>query len=286
MAEKSYRKGLNSVFGADIDSVLDDISRNEASNGNSTLIKISEIRTNPYQPRKTFDESTLKELSDSIKQHGVFNPILVRKAIQGYELVAGERRFRAAKLAGLEYIPCIVQEFDDQAMMEIALLENIQREDLNPIEEAKAYEQLLNKLNYTQDELATRISKSRSHITNTLRILKLPTQVQDMLIKGDITYGHARALVNVEDKVLTIDLARRCKEENLTVREIERIAAQQKKGTKYVPKKGNPFLDDVRRQMMNKLGTNVQIGEHQIVIKFNTTEDLNGILEKLGIIGK
>jgi len=286
MADKNYRKGLSSVFGADIDSVLDDISRNEASNGNSTLIKIDEIRTNPYQPRQTFDESTLKELSDSIKQHGVFNPILVRKAIQGYELVAGERRFRASKLAGLKEIPCIIQEFDDQDMMEIALLENIQREDLNPVEEAKAYEQLLNKLNYTQDELATRISKSRSHITNTLRILKLPKQVQDMLVKGDITYGHARALVNVEDKVLTIDLARRCKDENLTVREIEKIAAQQKKGTKYIPKKGNPFLDDVRKQMMNKLGTNVQVGEHQIVIKFNTTEDLNGILEKLGIIGK
>jgi len=284
--EKNYKKGLSNVFGADIDSMLDDISRNEANNGNSTIIKIDEIRTNPYQPRQTFDESTLKELSDSIKQYGVFNPILVRKAIQGYELVAGERRFRAAKLAGLKDIPCIVQEFDDQDMMEIALLENIQREDLNPVEEAKAYEQLLNKLNYTQDELATRISKSRSHITNTLRILKLPKQVQDMLVKGDITYGHARALVNVEDKVLTIDLARRCKDENLTVRDIERIVAQQKKGTRYVPKKGNPFLDDVRRQMMNKLGTNVQIDDHKIVIKFNNTEDLNGILEKLGIIGK
>lgn len=284
MANQKYKKGLSKVFGADIDSVLDDISKSEASNGNSKKIKISEIRTNPYQPRTNFDESALKELSNSIKQHGVFNPILVRKAIQGYEIVAGERRFRASKLAGLTTIPCIVEEFDDQAMMEIALLENIQREDLNVIEEAKAYEQLINKLDYTQEELSQHISKSRTHITNTLRLLKLPDQVQKMLIKGDITYGHARALITIEDPALIIDLARRCKEEGLTVRDIERIANQKKKKTKYVPKKGNPYLDDVRKQMMTKLSTNVQINDHQIVIKYTNTRDLNRILEILKII--
>lgn len=161
-------------------------------------INIDEIRSNPYQPRIHFDEIALKELADSIKEHGVFEPIIVKKSIKGYELVAGERRTKASKLAGLDKIPAIVKDFDDQAMMEIALLENIQREDLSPIEEAQAYKNFMIKTNMTQEELAARFGKSRSHITNLLGLLSLPEDVQEDLIKGNISMSHARVLSKLE----------------------------------------------------------------------------------------
>ena len=166
-------EGMGNVFGVSIDEMLDEISSGSGENG-SVKLPIDKIRRNPYQPRKTFDEEKLQELAQSIKEHGVFQPILVREAIEGYELVAGERRLRASKIAGLNEIPAIVVKFDEQQMMEISLLENIQREDLSPIEEALAYEELINKLDYTQEKLAHRLGKSRSNITNMLRLLKLP----------------------------------------------------------------------------------------------------------------
>ena len=168
-------KGLSSIFGQDVSKVLDDIQNGdmEVERQEQSKIPVDEIRPNPYQPRKVFDDEALKELSSSIKQHGVFTPILVKKSIQGYDLIAGERRLRASKLAGLQDIPAIIVDFDDQEMMEIALLENIQREDLNVIEEAKAYEKLIQRLGYTQEQLAHRVGKSREHITNLLRLLKL-----------------------------------------------------------------------------------------------------------------
>ena len=182
-------KGLSSIFGQDVSKVLDDIQNGdmEVERQEQSKIPVDEIRPNPYQPRKVFNDEALKELSSSIKQHGVFTPILVKKSIQGYDLIAGERRLRASKLAGLKDIPAIIVDFDDQEMMEIALLENIQREDLNVIEEAKAYEKLIQRLGYTQEQLAHRVGKSREHITNLLRLLKLPEDVQEYVVNKQLS---------------------------------------------------------------------------------------------------
>ncbi len=191
-------KGLSSIFGQDVSKVLDDIQNGdmEVERQEQSKIPVDEIRPNPYQPRKVFNDEALKELSSSIKQHGVFTPILVKKSIQGYDLIAGERRLRASKLAGLKDIPAIIVDFDDQEMMEIALLENIQREDLNVIEEAKAYEKLIQRLGYTQ--LAHRVGKSREHITNLLRLLKLPEDVQEYVVSKQLSMGHVRALLGLK----------------------------------------------------------------------------------------
>ena len=193
-------KGLSSIFGQDVSKVLDDIQNGdmEVERQEQSKIPVDEIRPNPYQPRKVFNDEALKELSSSIKQHGVFTPILVKKSIQGYDLIAGERRLRASKLAGLKDIPAIIVDFDDQEMMEIALLENIQREDLNVIEEAKAYEKLIQRLGYTQEQLAHRVGKSREHITNLLRLLKLPEDVQEYVVSKQFSMGHVRALLGLK----------------------------------------------------------------------------------------
>lgn len=284
MAKKALRKGLDEIFG-DIDSALEDIQKKESSN--SLEINVDEIRPNPYQPRKTFDKEALQELADSIKEHGVFTPILVKKSLQGYELVAGERRLRASKLAGKKQIPAIIVEFDDKQMMEISLLENIQREDLSAIEEAKAYEQLIKRLNYTQDECAKRVGKSRTHVTNTLRLLKLPLKVQEMLSNGKLTMGHARALLAIEDEDKMMELAQRCTKENLTVRDIEKLAQEGKTSNKPKPvKQTDPFLNEVRRNVENKLSTHVELDDKKIVIHYKDTDDLNRILELLDLIEK
>lgn len=283
-------KGLGAIFGNDIDAVLDEISKGESQyKGDSTKIKISEIRTNPYQPRKTFDESGLTELADSIKEHGVFTPILVRKSISGYELIAGERRLRASKLAKLDEIPAMIVDFDDRDMMEISLLENIQREDLSPIEEAKAYEQLIKKLNYTQEQLGKRVSKSRTYITNTMRLLKLPVKVQELLNKGKLSYGHARALLAIEDEDKMIELANKCVSSNLTVRDIERLARNdegKKPSSPRTREKSNPYLNSVRRKLEDKLQTQVEVEEKKITIHYADTKGLNRILEILDCLDK
>lgn len=282
MAKKALKKGLDEIFG-NIDSALEEIQKKES--GNSLTIKVDEIRPNPYQPRKTFDKEALKELAESIKEHGVFTPILVKKSIQGYELIAGERRLRASKLAGKKDIPAIIVDFDDKQMMEISLLENIQREDLSSIEEAKAYEQLIKRLNYTQDECAKRVGKSRTHITNTLRLLKLPLKVQEMLSSGKLSMGHARALLAIEDEDKMLELANRCTNENLTVRDIEKLAREDKQVNKPKPQKEvDPFLNDLRRSVETKLGTHVELDEKKMVISYQGTDDLNRILELLNLI--
>lgn len=282
MAKKALKKGLDEIFG-NIDSALEEIQKKES--GNSLTIKVDEIRPNPYQPRKTFDKEALKELAESIKEHGVFTPILVKKSIQGYELIAGERRLRASKLAGKKDIPAIIVDFDDKQMMEISLLENIQREDLSSIEEAKAYEQLIKRLNYTQDECAKRVGKSRTHITNTLRLLKLPLKVQEMLSSGKLSMGHARALLAIEDEDKMLELANRCTNENLTVRDIEKLAREDKQVNKPKPQKEvDPFLNDLRRSVETKLGTHVELDEKKMIISYQGTDDLNRILELLNLI--
>ena len=278
------KKGLGTLFGQDIDDVLSDI--NGKSTSGSTKIKISDIKPNPYQPRTTFDPAALQELADSIKEHGVFTPLLVRKSLNGYELVAGERRLRAAKLAKLNEVPCVVKEFSDKEMMEISILENIQRENLSPIEEAKAYEQLQNKYEYTQDLLAKRIGKSRAYITNTLRLLKLPIKVQELVQKGKITYGHARALLPIENEEKITALANRIIEEGLSVRDIERIVNNTKPKQPKPKSNPNAYLANVRNIMEKKLDTRVEVKENKIVIHYSSTKKLNKILELIDCLDK
>ena len=206
MADKSRKglgKGLDSIFGTNVEQFLDDIQNNgkEVPGRREIEIAIDEIRANPYQPRKEFDEKALQDLSNSIKVHGIFTPLLVRKSqAKGYELIAGERRLRAAKLAGLTVVPAISVEFTDEEMMEISILENVQREDLNPIEEAAAYDSLIKRLGYTQEKLAERVGKSREYCANMLRLLKLPQDVQQLVSEKKLTMGHVRPLLSLKDE--------------------------------------------------------------------------------------
>ena len=284
---KKLGKGLSEIFGDDIDNFLNEIdSGSSSATTGSAKVKISEIRPNPYQPRKEFDQTGLQELADSIKENGVFQPILVRKSLQGYELVAGERRLRASKLAGLKEIPVIVKDFSDKEMMEISLLENIQRKDLTPIEEASAYEQLIKKLNYTQEQLAKRIGKSRANVTNLLRLLTLPNEVQKLVNDGKLSYGQARTLLALDSEDKIIDLANRCVKEGLSVRELEDLTRKPapKGKDKKQKKKANPYIEDVKNRMQRKLATKVEISDKAITIRYNNTNDLNRILEKLGML--
>ena len=195
-------------------------------------LNLDEIRPNPYQPRKVFKEESLKELAESIKINGVFQPIIVKKSIKGYDLVAGERRFRASKLAGKQTIPAIIRDFSENQMIEIALLENLQRENLNVIEEALAYKSMIEKLNLTQEELSTKVSKSRSHITNILGLLRLPSEIQKMLINNELTMGHARVLSKLDSEEKMLEYAKKIVENKLPVREIEEITIDDEKKNK------------------------------------------------------
>ena len=250
-------------------------------------IPIEELRPNPYQPRKVFDEEALNELADSIKEYGVFQPIIVKKSIKGYEIVAGERRYRASKIAGLTKIPAIIRQFTDEQMMEIALLENLQRENLSAIEEANAYRTLVERLNITQDVLAKRIGKSRSHVTNMLGLLRLPLEVQDLVNKNELSMGHARVLSKLENQEEIKALANRVVSEKMPVRDLEELASG-KTFTKKVKIARTPktneykYVEDLLRE---KLDTKVRIKDKKIEITFTNTADLNRILEILEVKG-
>lgn len=284
--KKKLAKGLNEIFGDNIDQFLSDISNSSSSNNNVTKneIAIDEIRTNPYQPRKNFDAEALNDLAASIKEHGVFQPILVRKSLSGYELIAGERRLRASKLIGNKTIPAVIVEIDDKEMMEISLLENIQREDLSPIEEAQAYNKLIKKFNYTQEDLAKRIGKSRANITNMLRLLNLPKEVQEFVNTGKLSYSQARTILSLENEDEMIELAKLAIAKDLSVKQIEKLC---KKDNTVKPKKEkptDPFMDDVVNRLQKKYATSVEIKNKCINIKYNDIEDLNRILEIMGLI--
>lgn len=286
MAKKKLGKGLSEIFGEDIESFIDDIDNNASTSSNKTL-KVDEIRPNPYQPRKVFDKSELEELANSIKENGVFQPILVRKSLSGYELVAGERRLRASKLAGLKEIPVIIKDFNDTQMMEISLLENIQRKDLSPIEEANAYNQLIKKLNYTQEELAKRLGKSRTNITNMLRLLALPSEVQDMVNSNKLSYGQARTLLALDDKDQIIELANKTVKEGLSVRQLEQLTKKpEKKDKPSKVIKTDPFIEDVKQTLQSKYSTKVEIKDKKLIIHYSNTNDLNRILELMDAIEK
>ena len=277
--ETRLGKGLGAIFGEDLSNVIEEIQQGDDSR--QSEIKLSEIRSNPYQPRKIFDDGKIEELAQSIREHGVFTPILVRRSVKGYELIAGERRVRASKKAGLKTIPAIVMEFTEEQMMEISLLENIQREDLNAIEEAQAYQRLIDRLGYTQEKLAQRVGKSREHITNTMRLLRLPKSVQQLVIDNKLSMGHVRPLVTIEDEGEAYDLAMQIAEEGLSVREVEKRVKERhdKPKAKPVRKKEDPNLLYVEEIMQNRLQTRVKVDKKQIVIQYSGTEDLNRILE-------
>ena len=248
-------------------------------------LKITEVEPNREQPRKKFDEDGLIELADSIRQYGVLQPLLVQKRDGYYEIIAGERRWRAAKMAGLKEIPVIIKDFTDQEIVEISLIENIQRENLNPIEEALAFKRLLNEFHLKQDEVAERVSKSRTAVTNSIRLLKLDERVQQMLIDDMISTGHARALLAVEDNELQYKLAQRVFDEKLSVRDIEKLMKSfSKEEKKKKEENKNQFIyQDLEEKMKALLGTKVSINhkannQGKIVIDYYSNEELERIL--------
>ena len=286
---KALGKGLEQLFSNEVinfENFEKDIVKNTTKN-DILEINIKDIRSNPYQPRKTFDEQTLQELADSIKEHGIIEPIIVKKTIKGYELVAGERRTKAAKIAGLEKIPAIVKDFNDQEMMEIALLENIQREDLNPMDEASAYQKIIELGHMTQEEFAKKFGKSRSHVTNMLGLLKLPASVKELVEKKQITMGHARALSKLEDNEKIMELANKIVKDNMSVRELEKeIQASDipKKQHQYRVQETKSIRNTIyERLMREKVGTKVKINKKKIEIPYDSEKDLERILEILGI---
>ena len=263
--------------------------KGDPAKGPETLVNITKVEPNREQPRKNFDEDALLELSESIKQYGLLQPILVQDRKDYYEIIAGERRWRAAKLAGLKQVPVIIKNLTDQEIVEISLIENIQRENLNPIEEAQAYKRLLNEFHLKQDEVAERVSKSRTAVTNSMRLLKLSADVQRMVIDEMITTGHARALLGVEDPAEQYNLAQRIFDEKLSVREVEKIVKNmgkpvKPKKEKVVDKSMQVIYDDISEKLKTQLGTKVNIvpkedGSGKIEIEFYSHDELDRILD-------
>lgn len=286
--KKALGKGLEQLFSnerIDFDNFEQKIYET-ASEEDIVKLSLDDIRPNPYQPRKEFNEDALRELAESIKTHGVVQPIIVKKSIKGYELIAGERRTKASRLAGLTTIPAIVREFNDDEMMEIALIENIQRENLNPIEEAECYQKIIEKENITQDVLAKKFGKSRSYITNILGILSLPEVVKTMVINKQISMAHARNLSKLEDTDMQIELAKKIVDEGMSVRELERIVSEGTLPKKRVIKRSanlNPKYKIYEQIVSDKTGSKVNIKPNKIEIGFDSEKDLERILEILDI---
>ncbi|CAG9609075.1 ParB/RepB/Spo0J family partition protein [Pseudoneobacillus rhizosphaerae] len=276
---KGLGKGLNAFF-ANVE-VTKDESIQE--------ISVKELRPNPYQPRKVFQPEAIEELKNSILEHGILQPIIVRKSIKGFEILAGERRFRAAKEAKLEKVPVVVREFTEQQMMELAVLENLQREDLTPIEEAIAYQTLLDKLNVTQEVLAKRLGKSRPHIANHIRLLSLPAKIQELISNSEISMGHGRALLGLKQKDKLPALVDKVIKEGLNVRQLEQFIQQLNENVPRETKKPkidkDIFIREQESVLRDRFGTSVHIkqtkNKGKIEIEFFSKEDLNRILELL-----
>lgn len=251
-------------------------------------LKLNLIEPNSEQPRKNFDEESLQELADSIKQYGILQPLIVQKKGSHYEIIAGERRWRAAKLAGITDVPVLIREYDKQQTMEIALIENVQRADLNPIEEAQAFQQLIQEFHLTQEEIANRVSKNRATITNSMRLLKLDSRVQDMLAEGKISSGHARALLGLEDRERQYQVAVKIVEEKLSVRDVEKLVKMMNRPPKEKKPEKGPDIDLIYRQVEDKLksimGTKVVINQKdknkgRIEIEYYSQEELERLIE-------
>lgn len=285
---KALGKGLEQLFNnepMDFRTMENDIVRT-TSDSDIVLIPINEIRSNPYQPRKYFDQNTLIELAESIKEHGILEPIIVKKSIKGYELVAGERRTKASSLAGLSIVPAIIKDFTDEQMMDIALLENIQREDLTSIEIAKAFKNYIDKTGITQEDLAKKFSKSRSYITNLLGLLTLPENILNYVNEEKISQSHARILSKLEDELLIQNLAERIISENLSVRELEQLASNtdiEKKKPMVRTNYKTPRQDMFEKVLRDLVGTKVSITKNKVTIPYDSEPDLIRILEILNV---
>lgn len=280
---KALGKGLDAFFPAAFSDGLDNAIES---------VPLNDLRTNPYQPRKKFDEQGLEELTKSIKEYGVIQPLVVRKSIKGYDIVAGERRYRAAKLAGLEKVPAIIRELSDKEMMQIALIENLQREDLNPVEEASAYRKLMDGLNLTQEELANKLGKSRPHIANHLRLLQLDKAVRGLLEDGKLSMGHGRALLGLKDRKQTAPVVDKIIKEQMNVRQLESLI---QKLNHHVPRETlkkkewimPPELKEKVHELRERFGTSVKIKpavnneKGKIELDYYSTDDLNRLIELL-----
>ncbi|MDD6310863.1 MAG: ParB/RepB/Spo0J family partition protein [Firmicutes bacterium] len=268
------------------------VKNEEADESGVLYIDINDIKPNATQPRKHFDEEKLQELAESIKQHGLIQPIVLRKMDKGYEIVAGERRWRAARLIALKKIPCIIRELSDEENMLLAIIENMQREDLNPIEEAEGIKQMIETYGLTQEQVSISVGKSRPYITNSLRLLKLPEVVRNLTEAGKITTGHARALAAIKDENTQIILANRTAEEGLSVRQIEKLAGEAKKDPKKASrKKAQKSADEKRLEedLKNALGTKVNLKKSgkkgKIEIEYYSREELERLIELLKTLG-
>lgn len=286
---RALGRGLEELFNSEIldYSSVEEKIVSETPKDEITMIDLAELRSNPYQPRKIFDEQALEELANSIKEHGVFQPIIVKKSIKGYEIIAGERRVKASLMAGLTQIPAIVRDFNDTQMMEIALLENLQRENLTAIEEATAYKKLQETLGLTQEELAKRLGKSRSHITNMLGLLTLPDTIQEDISAKKITMGHARVISKLDDYNQQQELVDKVINEGISVRQLEELA-KETEIIKTNPQKPRAEREDneyayVQEAMSERLGTKVVIKKNKIEISFVNGNDLNRLLEYMNI---
>ena len=310
MAKKGLGKGLGAIFGEDVVKENKEETEKKAKakaeakaaeemdeKGRILMLKLVLVQPNKEQPRKTFDEEKINELAESIKNYGVLQPLLVQKNDSFYEIIAGERRWRAAKAAGLKEVPAVLKEYSKQEAMEISLIENVQRADLNPIEEALGYRQLIDEFGLTQEEIAVRVAKSRTVITNTMRLLKLDEQIQNMLVQGVITSGHARALLSLEDTQMQLKAAKEILDKKLSVRETERLVKRLQKeasGEKKEEKKKDETLaliyQDLEDRMKSVMGTKVSIhnkdkNKGRIEIEYYSEAELERIVEMIESIG-
>lgn len=310
MAKKGLGKGLGAIFGEDVVKENKEETEKKAKakaeakaaeemdeKGRILMLKLDLVQPNKEQPRKTFDEEKINELAESIKNYGVLQPLLVQKNDSFYEIIAGERRWRAAKAAGLKEVPAVLKEYSKQEAMEISLIENVQRADLNPIEEALGYRQLIDEFGLTQEEIAVRVAKSRTAITNTMRLLKLDEQIQNMLVQGVITSGHARALLALEDTQMQLKAAKEILDKKLSVRETERLVKRLQKeasGEKKEEKKKDETLaliyQDLEDRMKSVMGTKVSIhnkdkNKGRIEIEYYSEAELERIVEMIESIG-
>ena len=280
---------MSKRLGRGLDALISSLNVND--DDKVVEIPLKDLRPNPYQPRKTFDEQSIDELAASIKEHGVIQPIIVRNALRGYEIIAGERRFRASQKIGLEKIPAVVRDFTDQQVMEIALIENVQREDLNAIEIASAYQQLVEKFSYTQEELALKVGKSRSHVANFMRLLQLPEEIKQNVSRGTLSMGHARAIAGVKDDKLKLELAQLTVKNEWSVRNLEEYiqrldeAKTKRKPAKEKNKRKDPYIDRLEESLRDRYRTTVYI-KHQnnrgkIEFLYYSNDDLERLLELL-----
>lgn len=272
------------------------IEQNMSANNQREVFDVSvgKIKPNPYQPRKTFDQKALEELSESIKENGLFQPILLRETLVGYEIISGERRYRASKLAGLKTIPAIIYDYTDQQMMEVALVENIQREDLSIVEEAKSYQSLIDNLGYTQEQLANKVGKSRSHVANIIRLLKLDDDILESVDKGLLSMGHVKVLITIDDKKRQHQIVDQIISQNLNVRQTEELAnsAKGKSTIKVKQRRANETVKSARNKRIEtivreKLGVQVIVtGEKKgsIEFKYNSPDELENLLEQLNLV--